>query len=236
MRLSSKEDFIDLYLAVRSEAGYLVFTQNIPDDFFPWLSNRKYNDLFSFFHTKEDFDFMSSLDSYFDSGMGSIELIHREDSDTIRFFPEFCYSKVPKILSRFDEMTFSQMEQLIYDMEKTKSLNSKLKHEKAKGVYQMANPNGFYKLNEEDIIFSDGVISEFDNRTYLVEDALFSVVETFLDGQLNEMKVFSFYENDDYVNRAIEQILLFNHNNSSKTNTSLKEVQTGKVYQYGMRY
>ncbi len=98
----------------------------------------------------------------------------------------------------------------------------------------MANPNGFYKLNEEDIIFSDGVISEFDNRTYLVEDALFSVVETFLDGQLNEMKVFSFYENDDYVNRAIEQILLLNYNNSSKTNTSLKEVQTGKVYQYGM--
>lgn len=133
-------------------------------------------------------------------------------------------------------MTFSQMEQLIYDMEKTKSLNSKLKHEKAKGVYQMANPNGFYKPNEEDIIFSDGVISEFDNRTYLVEDALFSVVETFLDGQLNEMKVFSFYENDDYVNRAIEQILLLNYNNSSKTNTSLKEVQTGKVYQYGMRY
>ena len=34
MRISSKEDFIDLYLAVRSEAGYLVFTQNIPDDFF----------------------------------------------------------------------------------------------------------------------------------------------------------------------------------------------------------
>lgn len=235
MIVSSKEDFIDLYLAVRAEAGYLVFTQNIPDDFFPWLSNRKYNDLFSFFHTMEDFDFMPFLETYFDSGMGGIELIHREDSDTIRIFSDFCYLKVPKILSRFDKIAFSQMEQLIYDMEKTKSLNSKLKQEKAKGVYQMVNPNGFYKLNEEDIIFSDGVISEFDNRTYLVEDALFSVVETFLDGQLSKVKVFSFYENDDYINRAISQILLLNHNNFSKANTFFKEVQTEKVYQYGMR-
>ena len=56
-------------------------------------------------------------------------------------------------------------------------------------VYLAAN--GFYKLNEEDIIFSDGVISEFDNRTYLVEDALFSVVETFLDGQLNDCLLYT---------------------------------------------
>ena len=42
MMLRSKEEFIDLYLAIRANSGYLAFTQKYPDDFFPWLKTDKY--------------------------------------------------------------------------------------------------------------------------------------------------------------------------------------------------
>ena len=58
MVLNSKEEFMDLYLAIRAKSGYLTFTQKYPDDFLPWISSGKYHHLFSFFHSKSDLDFL----------------------------------------------------------------------------------------------------------------------------------------------------------------------------------
>ena len=170
--------------------------------------------------------------------MGSINLIHKESTgeDTIRLYPEFCYSETERILKHFDSSLCSQMEKLIYDMEKTKTLNAKLKYDGAQGIYQMANPNGFYTLNSGNKLFIDGVVSDFGNGYYLVEDALFSISERFSDDKLSEMKVLSFYENDDYVNYAINQILFLNHGHSREVENSFQEVRKGKVYQYKTRY
>lgn len=236
--INSKEEFIDLYLAVRASDGYLTFIQKYPDDFFIWLKAGKYNDLFSFFHTLDDLDFNSAFEKYYNFGIGTIDLIHREATgeDIIRLYPEFCYLETEKILKRFDKSLCFQMQQLIYDMEKTKGLNDKLSHDNVKGIYQMTNPNGFYTLNLGDRLFVDGVVSDFDNGDYLVENALFSVVERFSNGMLSEINVSSFYKNDDYVDHVINQVLSFDRECFYDSDKSFLEVKEGKVYQYKMRY
>lgn len=80
-------------------------------------------------------------------------------------------------------------------MEKTKTLNAKLKYDGAQGIYV---------LN--------------------------------LGDKLSEMKVLSFYENDDYVDYAINQILFLNHGYSPEVEDSFQELRKGKVYQYKTRY
>lgn len=238
MMIRSKEEFVDLYLAIRANSGYLTFTQKYPDDFFPWLKIGKYDDLFSFFHTLDDFNFYSSFEKYYKSGKGSIHLIHSDSTgeDTVRLYPDFCYLEVEKILKQFDGSLCSKMSKLIYDMEKTKILNDKLQYDGVQGVYQMANPNGFYTLNSNDKLFVDGVVSDLGNGDYLVEDALFSISEKFSGDKLSEMRVLSFYENDDYVDYAINQILFLNYRYSSEKAKSFREVEKNKIYQYKSRY
>lgn len=64
MAINTMEEFVALYLATRADCGHLIFTVKYPDDFLAWLSNERYADLFSFFYSKKDLDFISYLKSH----------------------------------------------------------------------------------------------------------------------------------------------------------------------------
>lgn len=236
MVLKSKEEFIDLYLAVRAKTGYLTFTQKYPDDFLPWFESGKYQHLFSFFHHKDDFDFLPYLKSKYESSH-SIEIINREATleDTIYIQPNFYYFSN---LCHLDTSLCSEMEELIFDMEKTKRLKSRLQSFDTSVLYQVANPNGFYQLQEGEKLFVDGTVENLGNDKYFIENALCAVSESFSFAKLKEIKVSSYYkENDNYVDQIIEKILFYNfcrNNYIKKASSYFKEVQKDKVYQYKM--
>ena len=209
MVLNSKGEFIDLYLAVRAKSGYLTFTQKYPDDFLPWISSGKYHHLFSFFHSKSDLDFLPYLKSKYESSH-SIEIVHRESTleDTIYVKPNFSSFS---ILYCIDTSLCSEMEELIFDMEKTKFLNSRLQYYDATGIYQIANPNGIYQLQEGEKLFVDGFVEDLGNEKYFIEYSLFNVSLQFSNETLREMKVLSHYrENDSYVDQIIDRVLSYN--------------------------
>lgn len=236
MAINTMEEFLDLYLATRVDCGHLIFTGKYPDDFFAWISNKKYAELFSFFHSKEDLDFISYLKSHYEEA-SDIEIIHRDSGeDTIHFRPSFCYPIATTILGRFDNFLYNQMKDLIFDMERTKELNRKLQYYDADGVYQVANPNGFYHLTPGERLYVDGSVSCLGDDTYLVEDSLFSVLESFDNERLKKVNVCCFYkQNKDYVDRIVDRLVLNNHHNDfldMKSAFAFDEVQKNKVYQY----
>ena len=236
MVLNSKGEFIDLYLAVRAKSGYLTFTQKYPDDFLPWISSGKYHHLFSFFHSKSDLDFLPYLKSKYESSH-SIEIVHRESTleETIYVKPNFSSFSF-SILCCNDSSLCSEMEELIFDMEKTKFLNSRLQRYSATGIYQITNPNGIYQLQEGEKLFVDGTIEDLGNEKYFIEYSLFNASLHCVDEKLRKMNVSSHYgENDGYVNQVIDRILSYNNGSISRgdeASSYFREVQKGKVYQY----
>lgn len=236
MVLNSKEEFMDLYLAVRAKSGYLTFTQKYPDDFLPWISSGKYQHLFSFFRSKSDLNFLPYLKSKYESSH-SIEIVHRESSleDTIYVKPNFSSFSF-SILCCNDSSLCSEMEDLIFDMEKTKFLNGRLQRYSATGIYQIVNPNGIYPLQEGEKLFVDGSIEDLGNQKYFIEHSLFTASLQFADEKLGEMKVSSCYrENDSYVDQIIDRILSYNYcsiSHGDEASPYFQVVQKGKIYQY----
>lgn len=236
MAINTMEEFVDLYLATRADCGHLIFTVKYPDDFLAWLSNERYADLFSFFYSKKDLDFISYLKSH-QAEASNIDIIHRDSGeDTTHFRTDFCYPIAATILEKFDDSLHNQMANLIFDMDRTKDLNRKLQCYSADGIYQTVNPNGIYHLNSGEKLFVDGSISYLGDDTYLAEDSLFSLSVNFCDQKLKKVKVSCLYkQNGDYVSQIVDRIISNNNpNNISKMDSTSfwVEVQKNKVYQH----
>lgn len=154
-------------------------------------------------------NFLDYLKSKYESSH-SIEIVHRESTleDTIYVKPNFSSFS---ILYCIDTSLCSEMEELIFDMEKTKFLNSRLQYYDATGIYQIANPNGIYQLQEGEKLFVDGFVEDLGNEKYFIEYSLFNVSLQFSNETLREMKVLSHYrENDSYVDQIIDRVLSYN--------------------------
>ncbi len=209
MKINTKRKFITLLVSVMAKKGYMIETFDFEKDLITFLSFDKYSNLFYFFENISDFDFEDILKELQRDGLVSVSFDTRKTR--IELLHKMFYSVSDEILSSFDDESINLMEELLEEHSLSVSLNSELPNN-VQGIYRLTNPNRVYNLNNFHSIITDGVVCNVDtNKTgaYLVQDAIFVFLQSFMDCGLVEMQVFHKFEDRRYIYNKAKEILKF---------------------------
>lgn len=209
MKINSKRKFITLLVSVMAKKGYMVETFDFEKDLITFLSFGKYDDLFYFFEDVSDFDFGDILRELQRDGLISVSFDTRKTR--IELLHKMFYSVSDEILSTFDKESIKLMEDMLEEYSLSVSLTGELPNN-VQGIYRLTNPNRVYNLNKSHSIITDGVVCNVDTDktgAYLVQDATFVFLQSFMDSILVEMQVFHKFEDRRYIYNKVKEILKF---------------------------
>lgn len=205
MKIKSKEDFILLYLLAMSHMGFVVFTCDFKEDLLKMMRDRKYDDLFSFFHSLEDLDFSRKLGDFVQNRW--IEVSSYEKGTTIHLLPSFSYSDSTDLTNRFDFPTLSLMMQLLNEMNLNAALTGFIS-EDVDASYRLANPNTVYTIDDTMSIVTDGEVEPLNkDNTYLVQNASFVVLQKKRENKLVSFDLFYPFDDQQYIFHIVKKIL-----------------------------
>lgn len=205
MRITTKEDFIKLYLATAEKDGQIVSTHHFKEELLKMMYDRKYEDLFTFFNSIEDLNFERELIIF--EKEGYLKWQKKEEKITIHLSHTFQYSIACRILNQYDDHLIILMSQLLQELNLSSNLTNYFP-DKVSSTYRLTNPNTIYQINENMRIITDGNVNPIAPKNfYLVQDANFVVLQTFVEGQVSELNLSYSFDNPGYIFSIIQNIL-----------------------------
>lgn len=209
MKINTKRKFITLLVSVMAKKGYMIETFDFEKDLITFLFFDKYSDLFYFFEDISDFDFEEILRELQRDGLISVSFDTRKTR--IELLHKMFYNVSDEILSTFDKESIKLMEDMLEEYSLSVSLTSELPNN-VQGIYRLTNPNRVYNVNKSHSIITDGLVCKVDTDktgAYLVQDATFVFLQSFMDSRLVEMQVFHKFNDRRYIYNKVKEILKF---------------------------
>lgn len=186
-----------------AHTGKLVDTYDFSKQLPKMMIDRKYEDLFYFFTNLDDFDFSKELLEYQDKCF--ISVISQEEGTTIQLLHKFCYPVSSELLNDFDKTSIHLMKYLQTEVDLSTKIEKNLP-DGVSGLYKLRNPNGFYVLNNQTSVITDGNVCKFEEEnTYLVQNATFSVIQRQNENQLQEVQLNYRFEDLPYVFQLLQK-------------------------------